>query len=144
VGILERELDRDHRWQGRGPDRNDQGRNDVRRQEGRKQEDRRPEDRRPEKQNGGKGRQEREGSKKVPLRKREPVRLTGTVVILITTGALALFGYKVPTEQRILLNDLLVPIIPVIVPVVAGFGVARSKVDSTVTVERKMKEEGQR
>lgn len=134
MGILERELDRDHRRQGRGPDRDDQGRNDVRR----------PEDRKQEKQNGGKGRREREGGKKVPLRKREPVRLAGTVVTLITTGALALFGYKVPTEQRIMLNDLLMPIIPVMVPVVAGFGAARSKVDSTATVERKMKEEGQR
>ena len=79
-----------------------------------------------------------------PLGKREPVRLAGAVVTLITAGALALFGYEVTAEQQVMLNDLLLLIIPVIVPVVAGFEVARSKVDSPATVERKMKEERQR
>jgi hypothetical protein len=135
VGILERELDRDHGRQGQRPGRGDhQGRDDDRRQDNRGQG----------KQNGEKERQEREETKKEPLRKREPVRLAGAVVPLITAGALALFGYEVTAEQQVMLNDLLLLIIPVIVPVVAGFEVARSKVDSPATVERKMKEERQR
>jgi hypothetical protein len=94
--------------------------------------------------NGGKNRKDKEETKKEPIGRREPVRLAGALVTLITAGALALFGYEVTAEQKVMLNDLLLLIIPVIVPVVAGFEVARSKVDSPATVERKMKGEGQR
>jgi hypothetical protein len=132
VGILERELDRDHGRQGQRPGRGDHQGRDDRRQDNRGQG----------KQNGGKERQEREETKKEPLRNREPVRLAGAVVTLITAGPL--FGYEATAEQQVMLNDLLLLIIPVIVPVVAGFEVARSKVDSPATVERKMKEERQR
>lgn len=79
--------------------------------------------------------------RKESLAKREPVRLAGAVVTLITAGALVLFGIEVTSEQQTQIQELILLAIPIITPLIAGFEIARSKVDSPATVERKLREE---
>lgn len=83
-------------------------------------------------------------SKKESLAKREPVRLAGAVVTLITAGALVLFGIEVTSEQQTQIQELVLLAIPIITPLIAGFEIARSKVDSPATVDRKIREERSR
>jgi hypothetical protein len=75
-----------------------------------------------------------------PIGKREPVRIAGAVATLVSTAALALYGWEITTEQQDMIRELVLLAIPIIAPMIAGFEVARSKVDSPATVERKMKE----
>jgi hypothetical protein len=91
-----------------------------------------------------KRRDQQEEAKKEPLSKREPVRIAGAVATLVSTGALVILGVEVTAEQQTQIRELILLAIPVIVPMIASFEVARSKVDSPATVERKMKEERQR
>lgn len=70
-------------------------------------------------------RDEREGPKKEPLGKREPVRIAGAVATLIfSTGALVLLGVEVTMEQETQIRELVLLAIPVIVPMIASFEVA--------------------
>jgi hypothetical protein len=78
--------------------------------------------------------------REAPLGKREPVRMAGAVATLVSAGALALYGWEITTEQQDMIRELVLLAIPIVAPMIAGFEVARSKVDSPATVERKMKE----
>jgi hypothetical protein len=75
-----------------------------------------------------------------PIGKREPVRIAGAVATLVSTAALALYGWEITAEQQGMIRELVLLAIPIIAPMIAGFEVARSKVDSPATVERKMKD----
>ena len=77
---------------------------------------------------------------KAPLGKREPVRVAGAAATLISAAALTLYGWEVTADQQTAIRELILLAIPIIAPMVAGFEVARSKVDSPATVERKLKE----
>jgi hypothetical protein len=85
-----------------------------------------------------------EAPEKEPLGKREPVRIAGAVATLVTAGAFVLFGVEVTAEQQTQIRELVLLAIPIIVPIIASFEVARSKVDSPAMVERRLREERQR
>lgn len=95
-------------------------------------------------QGGGWRDDDREGPRKERLSKREPVRIAGAIATLISAAALVLFGVEVETEQQNQIREIVLLAIPIIAPMIAGFEVARSKVDSPATVERRIREERDR
>jgi len=82
-----------------------------------------------------------EPEKKASLAQREPVRMAGAVSTLVATGALVIFGVDLTAGQQDMIQELVMLVITVMTPMVAGVEVMRSKVDSPATVERKLREE---
>jgi hypothetical protein len=81
-----------------------------------------------------------EPEQRASLAKREPLRIAEGVATLVGLIALVGFNVELTADQVEAIRDVIVSAIPIIVPIIAGFEVARSRVDSPATVERKLRE----